>query len=88
MLQEGHVYVGVPPLYKLEVGRKAQYCYDDAELAEKTQGLTPGSYSIQRFKVRLRALHLVSYQSCLPINTQQHARTPTCAAAQQPSDAL
>ena len=45
------MYVGVPPLYKLEVGRKAQYCYDDAELAEKTQGLTPGSYTIQRFKV-------------------------------------
>jgi DNA gyrase/topoisomerase IV subunit B len=45
------VYVGVPPLYKLEVGRKSQYCYDEAELAEKTQGLTPGSYSIQRFKV-------------------------------------
>ena len=45
------MYVGVPPLYKLEVGRKSQYCYDESELAEKTQGLAPGSYSIQRFKV-------------------------------------
>jgi DNA gyrase subunit B len=52
VMQEGHVYVGVPPLYKLEVGRKSQYCYDEAELAEKTRGLAPGSYSIQRFKVR------------------------------------
>ena len=51
------MYVGVPPLYKLEVGRKSQYCYDEAELAEKTQGLAPGSYSIQRFKVCMIAPH-------------------------------
>lgn len=50
LFEEGHVYVGVPPLYKLEVGKKAQYCYDDQELHALTSKMTPGSYSIQRFK--------------------------------------
>lgn len=51
LFEEGHVYVGVPPLYKLEIGKKAHYCYDDQELQDMTQGLASGSYSIQRFKV-------------------------------------
>lgn len=52
LFDKGHVYVGVPPLYKLEAkGRKAEYLYDDAQLAGKTAGLTAGSFSIQRFKV-------------------------------------
>lgn len=52
LFEEGHVYVGVPPLYKLEIGKKAQYCYDDQELQSMTKGLASGSYSIQRFKVQ------------------------------------
>ena len=48
------MFVGVPPLYKLEVGRKSQYCYDEAELAAATADLAPGSYHVQRFKVRRR----------------------------------
>lgn len=51
LFEEGHIYVGVPPLYKLEIGKKAQYCYDDQELHSMTSKATPGSYTIQRFKV-------------------------------------
>jgi len=48
------VYVGVPPLYKVEVsGKKAKYCYDEADLrkvlAEQPEGK---NYNIQRFKGR------------------------------------
>lgn len=51
---KGHIYVGVPPLYKLERGRKeAEYLYNDAELSKRTQGLMQGSYNVQRFKVLL-----------------------------------
>ena len=50
-MPQGHVYVGMPPLYKVEVGRRSSYCYDDAGLAVATRNLTPGSYHIQRFKV-------------------------------------
>lgn len=49
---QGHVYVGVPPLYKLDLGRgKSQYCYTEEELRAATAQLAPGSYHVQRFKV-------------------------------------
>lgn len=51
LFDKGHIYVGVPPLYKLEVGRSSQYLYSDAELAGRTQGLSQGSFTVQRFKV-------------------------------------
>ena len=60
---QGHVYVGMPPLYKLEVGRKAHYCYDDAQLQQRLKGLAPGSFHIQRFKVRAPETHRRQY-SC------------------------
>ena len=48
----GHVYVGVPPLYKVvkSRSRKEHYLYSDAEMAEFTRDLKPGSYAQQRFK--------------------------------------
>lgn len=52
LFEKGHIYVGVPPLYKLEKGRSAaEYLYDDAALGKRTQGLAQGSYNVQRFKV-------------------------------------
>ncbi|KAJ0947071.1 putative DNA topoisomerase (ATP-hydrolyzing) [Helianthus annuus] len=32
LFDEGCIYVGVPPLYKVERGKHAHYCYDEAEL--------------------------------------------------------
>ncbi|KAL5743696.1 hypothetical protein ACOSP7_026553 [Xanthoceras sorbifolium] len=51
LFDEGCIYVGVPPLYKVERGKQAHYCYDDAEL-KKLQISFPSnaSYNIQRFK--------------------------------------
>lgn len=47
------MYVGVPPLYKVEAGRgKSTYCYDEDDLTAATAKLAPGSYTLQRFKVR------------------------------------
>ncbi|XP_002992062.2 DNA gyrase subunit B, chloroplastic/mitochondrial [Selaginella moellendorffii] len=47
----GYIYVGVPPLYKVERGKHAHYCYSENEL----QGLlgtfaANAPYNIQRFK--------------------------------------
>lgn len=54
LFEAGKVYVGVPPLYRLEIGggksRTTQYCYTEADLAEATKKLEPGSFTIQRFK--------------------------------------
>ncbi|GAB2216626.1 hypothetical protein Droror1_Dr00024402 [Drosera rotundifolia] len=51
LFDEGCIYVGVPPLYKVERGRQAYYCYDEAEL-KNVQSSFPSnaSYNIQRFK--------------------------------------
>ncbi|KAJ0098599.1 hypothetical protein Patl1_20891 [Pistacia atlantica] len=51
LYDEGCIYVGVPPLYKVERGKQVHHCYDDAEL-KKLQSSLPSnaSYNIQRFK--------------------------------------
>ncbi|CAH9077689.1 unnamed protein product [Cuscuta europaea] len=51
LFDEGCIYVGVPPLYKVERGKQAHYCFDDADL-RKLQSSFPSnaSYNIQRFK--------------------------------------
>ncbi|KAK1319353.1 hypothetical protein QJS10_CPB04g00491 [Acorus calamus] len=51
LFDEGCIYVGVPPLYKVERGKHAYYCYDDAELKLLQNTFPPhASYNIQRFK--------------------------------------
>ncbi|WVZ71665.1 hypothetical protein U9M48_020228 [Paspalum notatum var. saurae] len=51
LFDEGCIYVGVPPLYKVERGKQAHYCYDDADLKEIVNTFPPNaSYHIQRFK--------------------------------------
>lgn len=51
LFDEGCIYVGVPPLYKVERGKQVYYCYDGSEL-KKLQSSFPAnaSYNIQRFK--------------------------------------
>lgn len=49
LITEGHVYIGMPPLYKVQRGNKVQYAYDDAELRKLTRGQTRG-YTLQRYK--------------------------------------
>jgi topoisomerase-4 subunit B len=54
LVQEGHVYVAMPPLYRIDVGKQVFYALDDSEKrgvldrieAEKIKG----KVSIQRFK--------------------------------------
>ncbi len=49
LITEGHVYIGMPPLYKVQRGNKAQYAYDDNELRKLTKGSAKG-YTLQRYK--------------------------------------
>lgn len=51
MVDQGYVYIACPPLYKLERGRKHQYCYSDRELQTKIAEFPENAnYNIQRFK--------------------------------------
>ncbi len=49
LITEGHVYIGMPPLYKVYKGSKEIYAYDDNELADAIDKVGKG-YQIQRYK--------------------------------------
>jgi DNA gyrase subunit B len=49
LVNAGHVYIGMPPLYKVYKGDKVEYAYDDKELAEKIEKVGKG-YQLQRYK--------------------------------------
>ncbi|MCO5601315.1 hypothetical protein L7F22_055434 [Adiantum nelumboides] len=51
LFEEGCIYVGVPPLYKVERGRQVHYCYSQNDLDKLQKGFPANaSYNIQRFK--------------------------------------
>ena len=41
LVTEGHVYIGMPPLYKAAKGSETIYCYDDKELPAATEKAGP-----------------------------------------------
>jgi DNA gyrase subunit B len=49
LITEGHVYIGLSPLYKVQKDTKRIYCYDDDELRAATKSMGKG-YTIQRYK--------------------------------------
>lgn len=49
LINEGHVYIGMPPLYKVYKNNIEEYAYDDKELPSKIDKIGRG-YSIQRYK--------------------------------------
>jgi len=49
LINAGHVYIGMPPLYKVHKGSVEEYAYDEKELQEKIAKVGRG-YSIQRYK--------------------------------------
>lgn len=49
LITAGHVYIGMPPLYKVQKGSKIWYAYDDKELSKFTKEAGKG-YTLQRYK--------------------------------------
>ena len=49
LITNGHVYIGMPPLYKVQKGQNITYAYDDKELARATRAAGKG-YTLQRYK--------------------------------------
>lgn len=51
LFDHGHVYVGMPPLYKVEWGKgKVEYCYDEEEKDKVVARLGDKTHTLQRFK--------------------------------------
>ena len=48
LILDGHVYIGLPPLYKIQKGSDAKYAYSDEELTRITKGMK--GYVLQRYK--------------------------------------
>lgn len=48
LITGGHIYMGMPPLYKVQKGNNVTYAYDDEELARITKGMK--GYTLQRYK--------------------------------------
>lgn len=49
LITEGHVYIGMPPLYKLQKKDRTVYCYNDDELLSYREEMGK-NYSLQRYK--------------------------------------
>jgi len=49
LITEGHVYIGMAPLYKIAKGNKVEYAYSDGELKSKIKKMGKG-YTVQRYK--------------------------------------
>ncbi|NCB48241.1 MAG: DNA gyrase subunit B [Clostridia bacterium] len=49
LITNGNVYIGLPPLYKIEKKDKVEYVYSDKELPEAIERFGKG-YTIQRYK--------------------------------------
>ena len=49
LVNAGHVYIGMPPLYKVYKGDKVEYAYDDKELELAIEKIGKG-YQLQRYK--------------------------------------
>ncbi len=50
LINEGHLYIGTPPLYKISKRGKEEYVYSDAELPEAIERIGGKPYDIQRYK--------------------------------------
>ena len=48
LIEEGHLYIAYPPLYKVSFSNKSNYAWSDEELRELTKNKT--NYKIQRYK--------------------------------------
>jgi len=49
LVAEGHVFIGMPPLYRAKKGSESVYCYDEKELSRAIRKLGRG-YTVQRYK--------------------------------------
>ena len=48
LIEEGYVYIALPPLYKITTKNKIEYAWDDEELKQKLANYK--NYTLQRFK--------------------------------------
>ena len=51
LLSQGYLYLAQPPLYRVQAGKKVDYCYTDRELRQHVDSAPdPSKVSVQRYK--------------------------------------
>lgn len=50
LVEAGHVYIALPPLYQVRKGREAHYCWNDQELEETLDKVGRQGAEVQRYK--------------------------------------
>ncbi|MCX4249585.1 MAG: DNA topoisomerase IV subunit B [Bacilli bacterium] len=50
LIEEGHLYIAMPPLFGVEYNKTLTYCYSNEEFKEFTKDKDPSKYRVQRFK--------------------------------------
>jgi len=50
LLEQGHIYIALPPLYRVHVDKRDYYAFDDRELGAVLKNLGSKKYAIQRYK--------------------------------------
>ena len=50
LIEQGHVYIAQPPLYKITKSKKEYYCYSDRELDKLLNEIGRSNYVLQRYK--------------------------------------
>ena len=50
LIENGHVYSAMPPLYKLQKGKQVVYCYNEEEKEQKIEEMGLKGLDIQRYK--------------------------------------
>ncbi len=48
LVEKGHLYIAMPPLFKVTIGKEVKYAYTNDELRDMTKDIT--KYEIQRYK--------------------------------------
>ena len=50
LIENGYVYSAMPPLYKLQKGKRIEYCYSEEEKVQKVNEMGTKGLDIQRYK--------------------------------------
>lgn len=50
LIEQGHVFIAQPPLYKVTKGKKSQYVYDEKALEKLFKKINKDNITLQRYK--------------------------------------